>query len=128
MPKLDMWLIDNGYLPHAGQDTNTAIESYCSNMKAVLKASKGRLVGRGMDWLIHKLTHDVFMKYKYNQYLKESGFISNKKVERLIINSVLQPLKIPDSYVLLPTEARHLALVTSSKRPHVRYAVYNPDT
>jgi hypothetical protein len=128
MPKLDMWLTCNQHLPRAGQDTNMAIESYHGNMKAILKASKGRLVGRRMDWLIDELTHDVIMKYKYNQYLKESGFISNKKVERLIINSVLQPLKIPDSYVLLPTEARHLALVTSSKRPHVRYAVYNPDT
>jgi hypothetical protein len=29
------------------------------------------------------------MKYEYNQYLKESGFISNKKAERLVINSVL---------------------------------------
>jgi hypothetical protein len=43
-PKLDMWLTGNRHLPHAGQDTNAAIESYHGNMKAVLKASKGRLV------------------------------------------------------------------------------------
>ena len=66
-----------------------AIEWYHSNIKAVLMASKGRLVEHGVDWLIHKLTHDVIMKYEYNQYLKESGFISNKKVEHLIINSIL---------------------------------------
>jgi hypothetical protein len=123
-----MWLTGNRHLPHVGQDTNVAIESYHGNMKAVLRASKGRLVGRHMDWLIHQLIHDVIMKYEYNQYLKESGFILNKKAERLVINSVLQSLKIPDSCVSLPTEAGQLALVTLSKRPHVRYAVYNPDT
>jgi hypothetical protein len=68
------------------------------------------------------------MKYEYNQYLKESGFISNKKAERLVINSVIQSLKIPDSYVSLPTVPGQPALVTSSKRPHVKYAIYNPDT
>jgi hypothetical protein len=97
-------------------------------MKAVLKASKSHLVRRRVDWLIHELTYDVIMKYEYNQYLKESGFISNKKAERLVINSVLQSLKIPDSCVSLPTQIGQSALVTSSKRPHVKYTVYNPDT
>jgi hypothetical protein len=97
-------------------------------MKAILRASKGHLAKHRVDWLIHELTHDVIMKYKYNQFLKESGFISNKRAKRLVINSVLQSLKIPNSYVSLPTEAGQPALVTSSKRPHVRYAVYNPDT
>jgi hypothetical protein len=128
MPKLDMWLTGNQNLPHVGQDTNAAIESYHGNIKAVLRASKSRLVKRRVDWLIHELTHDVIMKYKYNQYLKESGFISNKKAERLVINSVLQSLKIPNSCVLLPTEAVQPTFVTSSKWPHVKYAVYNPDT
>jgi hypothetical protein len=96
-------------------------------MKVVLRASKGRLVGRRMDWLIHEVTHDVIMKYKYNQCLKESGFISNKKAECLIIKSILQSLKIPDSCISLPTEAGKPALVISSKRPHMRYVVYNLD-
>jgi hypothetical protein len=91
MPKLDMWLICNLHLPHAEQDTNVATESYHDKMKAVLRASKGRLIGRRVDWLIHDLTHDVIMKYEYNQYLKESGFISNKKAERLVINSACSP-------------------------------------
>jgi hypothetical protein len=105
IPKLDMWLTSTHHLPHAGQDTNAAIESYHGNMKAILRVSKGRLVRRRVDWLIHELTDDVIMKYEYNQYLKESGFISNKKAEHLVINSDLQSLKIPDSCVLLPTEA-----------------------
>jgi hypothetical protein len=75
MPKVDMWLSGNQHLPHAGQDTSTAIESYHGNMKAVLRASKSRLVGQRMDWLIHELPHDVILKYEYNQYLKETGFI-----------------------------------------------------
>jgi hypothetical protein len=49
MLNLDMWLTGNQHLPHAGQDTNAAIESYHDNMKAVLRASKGRLVGRCVD-------------------------------------------------------------------------------
>lgn len=105
MPKLDMWITNNRHLLHAGQDTNVAIESYHSNMKAILMASRGCLARCCMDWLIHELTHDFIMKYKYNQYLKESDFISNKKVERLVINSVVQFLKIPDSCILLPTQA-----------------------
>jgi hypothetical protein len=74
-------------------------------MKAVLTASKSRLVGRLVDWLIHELTYDLIIKYEYNQYLKEGDFISNKKAERLVINSILQSLKIPDSCVSLPMEA-----------------------
>jgi hypothetical protein len=97
-------------------------------MKAVLRASKNRLVRRRVDWLIHDLTHNVIMKYEYNQYLKDSGFISNKKAEHLVINSILQSLKIPDSCISLPTVEGQSALVTSSKRPHVEYAVYNPDS
>jgi hypothetical protein len=81
-----------------------------------------------VDWLIHELIHDVIMKYVYNQYLKEHGSISNKKAEHLVFNSVLQSLKILNSYVSLPTEAGQPTLVTLSKRPHVKYAVYNPDT
>jgi hypothetical protein len=78
MPKVNMRFIGIRHLPHARQDINAAIESYHGNMKAIFKASKSRLVGRRIDWLIQELTHDVIMKYEYNQYLKENGFISNK--------------------------------------------------
>ena len=82
-------------------------------MKAVLKASKSHLVGWYVDWLIHELTHNMIIKYKYNQNLKERGFISNKKVKCLIINSILQSLKILDSYRRLlckQTRTRTMAL------------------
>lgn len=84
MLKLDMWLTNNQYFPHSGQDTNAAIESYHGNMKAILRASKGRFVRCRIDLLIHKLTHDVIMKDKFNQYLKESGF---NKIRRPSVSS-----------------------------------------
>ena len=49
MLKVDMWLIGNRHLLHAGQDTNAEIESYHRNMKAILRALKSRLVGRRID-------------------------------------------------------------------------------
>ena len=66
MPKLDMWFTGNQNLPHVGQDTSAAIESYHGNMKAELRASKSRLVGCWVDWRIHELMYDIIMKYKYN--------------------------------------------------------------
>lgn len=89
MPKADMWVIGNRNIPHAGQDTNAAIESYHSSMKAILKASRGRFFGRRVDWLIYKLTNNVINRYEFNQYLKESGFVDNRKSERVVINSLL---------------------------------------
>ena len=35
MPKAEMWVTGNRNIPHAGQDTNAAIESYHNNMKVV---------------------------------------------------------------------------------------------
>jgi hypothetical protein len=81
-----------------------------------------------VDWLIHELTHDVVKKYEYNHYLKDNGFVSNKKAQHMVINSVLQVNKIPDSCVSLPLEGVGPAYVTSVKRGHIKYAVYNPDT
>ena len=128
MGKTDMWVTGNRHIPHAGQDTNAAIESYHANTKAVLKADKARLSGRRLDWLVHELTHDVITKYDYDDYMKEHGFIANKKAERIVINSIIQAQKIPDSCVLLPRVAGEPAFVSSRKRPHLRYAVHNSDT
>jgi hypothetical protein len=128
LPKLSMWIMDNRHIPHAGQDTNAAIESYHSNMKGMLKASRSRLIGRRVDWLIHDLTHDVVKKYEYNHYLQENGFVSNKKAQCMVINSVMQTNKIPDSCVLLPSEGVGPAYMASAKRGHIKYAVYNPNT
>jgi hypothetical protein len=60
--------------------------------------------------------------------MKENGFEGNWKRERVVINSPLQARKIPDHCVTLPIEAGEPAYVTSNKRPHLRYAVHNPET
>jgi hypothetical protein len=129
LPKLPMWVMGNRHIPYTGQDANVEIESYHLNMKATLKASRSCLVGRRVDWLIHELTHDIIKKYEYNHYLKENGFVSNKKAQRMVINSVMQANnKILDLCVSLPSEGVGPAYVTFAKRGHIKYAVYNPDT
>ena len=40
LPKIEMWVVGDRKIPHAGQDTTTTIESFHSNMKAVLRQSK----------------------------------------------------------------------------------------
>jgi hypothetical protein len=69
-----MWLTGVRNIPHAGQDVTVAIESYHGNMKAVLKQSKGKLIGRKVECLIHQLTDDVINRYDYMQLRKENGF------------------------------------------------------
>jgi hypothetical protein len=53
-------------------------------MKAVLRQSKGKLIGRRVDWLIHQLTSNVINRYDYMQFRKENGFVTNKKGWSLI--------------------------------------------
>lgn len=128
LPKIRMWVTGFRNIPHAGQDTNAAIESYHGNMKAVLRASRGRLVGRRVDWLIHQLTGDVINRYEYQDFRKEHGFISNKKERALALSAIVQARKIPDDRVRLPVCEGHPALVQSVSRPHLVYAVHNPST
>ena len=40
-------------LPYIGHYTNAAIENYHSNLKAILKQSKGRTHGSRVDWIIY---------------------------------------------------------------------------
>ena len=128
IPKAKMWLTGMRNIPHAGQDTTAAIESYHGNMKAVLRQSRGKLVGRRVDWLIHQLTGDVINRYDYMQFRKENGFVTNKKGRSLMLSALTQSQKIPDSNVRLPASEGEPAFVRSSKRSHLEYAVYNPCT
>ncbi len=57
--KIHMWLVGYQNLPYVGQNTNVMIESQHSNLKATLKASKGRAHGCHIYCTIHKLTSDV---------------------------------------------------------------------
>jgi hypothetical protein len=45
LSKTGMWVVDNLNLSYVGQDTNASIESFHSNLKATLRASKGRANG-----------------------------------------------------------------------------------
>ena len=64
--KTPMWCVGARRIPHAGQNTNAAIESYHCNLKSVLNSAKERFVGRRMDWLIYHLTEDVLTHYWYS--------------------------------------------------------------
>jgi hypothetical protein len=125
IPKTKMWLTGVRNIPHAGQDTTTAIESYHGNMKAILRQSEGKLVGRRVDWLIHQLTGDVINRYDYMQFRKENGFVTNKKGRSLMLSALTQAQKIQDSNVRLPASEGEPAFVRSSKRSHLEYVVYN---
>jgi hypothetical protein len=128
IPKAKMWLTGVRNIPHAGQDTIAAIESYHGNMKAVLKQSRGKLKGRRVDWLIYQLTGDVINRYDYMHFRKENGFVTNKKGRSLMLNALTQAQKIPYCNVRFPTSEGGPAYVRSSKRSHLEYAVYNPCT
>ena len=111
--KMPMWVVGHRNLPYAGQDTNAAIESYHSNLKATLRASKGRAHGRRLDWVIYELTGEILSHYWYQAMRKQHGFVPNLKQEQFVINAVLKAREIPDSCVTLPIVDDGPALVTS---------------
>ena len=123
-----MWVVGHRNLPYAGQDTNAAIESYHSNLKATLRASKGRAHGRRLDWMIYELTEEILSHYWYQAMRKQHGFVPNLKQEQFVINAVLKAREIPDTCVTLPIADDGPALVTSKTNPAKCYSVYNPDS
>ena len=128
MPKIHMWVVGDRKIPHAGQDTTAAIESFHSNMKSVLRQSKRKLIGRRMDWLIYELIGNVTEKYDYTDWSKQNGFVKNKKLRQIMVNSIIQANSIPNENVVLPLYIGGPALVRSSKQGHIAYAVHNPCT
>lgn len=52
----------NRHVDHARQDTNAAIELYHGNMKAILGASREKLLGKRVDWLIHQASGRGYCK------------------------------------------------------------------
>ena len=125
--KTHMWVVGHRNLPYAGQDTNAAIESYHSNLKATLRAAKGRAHGRRLDWVIYELTEEIFSHYWYQAMRKQHGFVPNLKQEQFVINAVLKAREIPDSCVTLPIADDGPAIVTSKTNASKLYSVYNPD-
>ena len=126
--KTHMWVVGHRNLPYAGQDTNAAIiiESYHSNLKATLRASKGIVHGRRLDWVIYELTGEILSHYWYQAMRKQHGFVPNLKQEQFVINAVLKAREIPDSCVTLPIANNGPALVTSMNNANL-YSVYSPE-
>lgn len=128
LPKIKMWVVGDRRIPHAGQDTTAAIESFHSNMKSVLRQSRKKLLGRRMDWLIYELTGNVIEKYDYSHWSETNGFVKNVKQCQIMVSAIIQANTIPDANVILPITLGGTAFVKSSKRGHLTYAVYNPCT
>lgn len=117
--KTPMWCVGARRIPHAGQNTNAAIESYHCNLKSVLNSAKERFVGRRMDWLIYHLTGDVLTHYWYSVQCKAFGFIRNRKQEGIVASAIIRANDIPDTNVLI-CEDEDVAFVGSvNNRPKV---------
>ncbi len=85
-----MWCVGARKIPHAGQNTNAAIESYHSNLKSILNSAKGRFVGRRMDWLIYHLIGEVLTHYWYGVQCKVFGYIQNRKHEEIVASAIIR--------------------------------------
>lgn len=126
--KIGMWCIANRNIPHAGQNTNAAIESFHANLKRILYLEKQRFMGRRMDWTADDMQRVVTAHYWYFRALKEYGFIRNRKQEILICSAILAAQEIPDDYVHFNTEGEDIALVVSINNYPQVWTVYGPDS
>ena len=97
-------------------------------MKFILQQPKRKIIGQWMDWLIYELTGNVTEKYDYTDWSKQKGFVKNKKLRQIMVNSIIQANSIPNENVVLPLYIGGPALVRSSKQGHIAYAVHDPCT
>ena len=123
-----MWVVGYRELPYAGQDTNAAIEGYHSTLKSTLKSCKFRMVGRRVDWLIHKLTGEVLTHFWYQCLRKRFGFVINKRHEYIVVGALLKARNILDRNVTLPMQDGAPATVKSCSKPDMVYTVFNPSS
>ena len=101
MDKISMWCTGSCNIPHVGQNTNAAIESYHSNLKSILKSVKERFNARHMDWLIYHLIGEVVIHYWYDVQCKAFGFIRNRNQEGIVASAIIQADAKPISNVLI---------------------------
>ena len=125
--KTAMWCVGARRIPHAGQNTNAAIESYHCNLKSVLNSAKERFVGRRMDWLIYHLTGDVLSHYWYSVQCKLYGFIRNKKQEGIVASAIIRANDIPDTNVLICMDEDVAYVGSLNNRPKV-WTIKCPDS
>ena len=125
--KIPMWCVGARRIPHAGQNTNAALESYHSNLKNILSSSKERLVGRRMDWLIYHLTGDVVTHYWYGVQCKSFGFVRNKHHEGIVCSAIIRASAIPDTNVLICKDEDIAYVGSVNNRPKV-WTIHSPDS
>ena len=125
--KAPMWCVGARRIPHAGQNTNAAIESYHSNLKSILTSTKERFVGRRMDWLIYHLTGDVVTHYWYGVQCKAFGFVRNKQHEGIVCSAIIRASRIPDTNVLICMEDNIAYVGSVNNRPKV-WTIHSPDS
>jgi hypothetical protein len=121
-----MWVIGFRNIPHTGQDTIAAVESYHANMEAMLATDRRRLYGRRMDWLIYHLTGDVIQHYWYAVQCKLYGYIRNKNAERVVASAVLRARDIPDDFVKVYPGGQDIGQVISVSNYPRTYTVLAP--
>lgn len=84
-------------LCYAGQDTNATIESYHTNLKAMVRQSKGCYHSRRVDWTIHQLVGDV-LNHCWNMALqKQHVFVINKGEKPFVMCALWKARLIPDA-------------------------------
>ena len=125
--KTTMWCAAARRIPHAGQNTNAAIESYHSNLKSILNSPKERFVGRRMVWLIYHLMGDVFTHYWYGVQCKAFGFIRNTKQEGIVVTTIIRANAIPDTNVLICPDEDVAYVGSINNRPKV-WTIHSPDS
>ena len=122
-----MWCVGARRIPHAGQNTNSAIESYHGNLKTILNSSKDRFVGRRMDWLIYHLMGDVLTHYWYGVQCKAFGFIRNTKQEGIVVTAIIRANAIPDTNVRICLDENVAYVASINNRPKV-WTIHSPDS
>ena len=125
--KATMWCVGARRIPHTGQNTNAAIESYHSNLKNILNSTKERFVGRCMDWLIYHLTGDVLTHYWYGVQCKAFGFVRNKQHEGIVCSAIIRASIIPDTNVLICMDEDVAYVGSVNNRPKV-WTIHSPDS
>lgn len=85
-----------------GQDANASIESYHDNLMVVMKAYRGNLLSRKVEWLVHLLVGDVINRYDFMMYKKTDGLVSYKIKETHALTAFVCTQDIPNECVQLP--------------------------
>ena len=123
-----MWLKGLCRRRHSGADTTGTIESYHGALKRWMKIDRWGTQGRRLDWLIVKLNKSVQSHYSYKLDLKALGFVKNKKIEKIVTNSVLGAKSIKDENIKLLEDDGRPRLVQSTKDAAIWYKVCAPCT